>query len=313
MLTRRHLRIKVLQSLYAFYQSEENNVMKSDRQLFDSINNVYDLYLIFLILPLEIKHQAELKLEEGKNKLRPTKEDLNPNTKFINHPLFSKLSDSEVFKGIVNKKKLSWLNQIDLIKALFNDVRNSEIYKSYMASEDSSFEFGKKFFIELFTKILVNNDKTLSFLEEENVYWQDDVDLAAGAVVKTIQALKVDSNLTLLPLWKNQDDDESFAKKLFNQALMKRSQTDEWIKLKADNWELERIASMDLIIMNMAIAEVVEFPEIPVKVSLNEYIDLAKEYSTPKSGTFVNGILDKVFLMLKNNGTIKKSGRGLIE
>lgn len=313
MLTRRHLRIKVLQTLYAFYQAEESNVIKGEKELFQSIEKVYDLYLLLMILPLEIRHQANLKMEENKNKLLPSPEDLNPNLKFVNNPVLDMLANSAALKAACDKRKISWLNHIELVKKLFNDMRQSEWYEAYMNNPNTGFEEHKNFITELYGQLMVKDEAILSFFEEDNVYWQVDTDLAASSAIKTIKGLAEGKEFQLMPLWKNKQEDEAFAKDLFVKAVMNKERTDKWIKAKADNWELERIASMDIILMNMAITEAIIFPSIPVKVSLNEYIDLAKDYSTPKSGTFVNGILDKVFYMLKNDGTIKKTGRGLIE
>lgn len=312
MLTRRHLRIKVLQNLYAFYQSEEQSLIRGEKELFNSIQKIQELYFLLLLLPVELRHQAELRLEESKHKHLPTEEDLNPNLKFIQNPIIAKLAESSQLKAQVTKTKLSWLNDIELVKKIYNDIRQSELFAAYMSSTDTTFEQHRKFVINLFAQYIANNESIQSHLEEENVFWQDDLDLVAASVIKTIQQLKEDKEVQLMPLWKNKDEDTAFTKDLFTQCVLKRQQTDEWIKSKTDNWELERIASMDLILMNMGITESIIFPSIPVKVSLNEYIDLAKEYSTPRSGTFVNGILDKVFLDLKHKGVIQKTGRGLI-
>ncbi|HYG49368.1 MAG TPA: transcription antitermination factor NusB, partial [Flavobacteriales bacterium] len=208
--------------------------------------------------------------------------------------------------------KISWANQTELVKRIFQDITQSEYYTEYMNNPASDIEFHKKFMVTWFTQFVANSEMVQSYLEEENVFWRDDLDLAAASFIKTIQSIKEGKEPELLPLWKNKEEDEEFTRKLFTQSISKRSQTDAWVKSKTDNWELERIASLDLIIMNMAVTEAIIFPSIPVKVSLNEYIDLAKEYSTPKSGTFVNGILDKVYAELKVNGIIVKTGRGLV-
>lgn len=312
MLTRRHLRIKVLQSLYAYYQAEEHSLIKGEKDLFFSIDKVYDLYLLFLTIPLEIKHQAELRIEDNKNKYLPSSADLNPNFKLVNNAVIQILSNSVRLKNALDKNKVSWLNQIELVKKVYQDIRNSAYYEEYLANPSTDFEVDKKFIVNIFTHFVANSELVQAFIEEENVYWQDDIDMTAAAFIKTINSMKEGKELELIPLWKNRDEDELFTKELFTKCVLKRNQTDEWIKSKTDNWELERIASMDVILMNMAITEAIIFPSIPVKVSLNEYIDLAKEYSTPKSGTFVNGILDKVYAELKSNGTILKTGRGLV-
>lgn len=312
MLTRRHLRIKVLQNLYAFYQSEEQSLIKGEKDLLSSIDKLYDLYVLLLILPLEIKHQAELKIDENKAKLLPSQEDLNPNRKFVDSPVLTAISDSSKLRGYIQKNKLSWMNQMEMVKKIHTDLKSSELYEKFMNHPSNDLDFHKKFVMDIMVDLIANNEVIQSFLEEENVFWKDDLDIAATYAVKTIQSIKPEKEMDLVPMWKNKAEDEQFTKELFQKCVLKRSETDELVKSKADNWELDRIASLDLILMNMAITEAIIFPSIPVKVSLNEYIDLAKEYSTPRSGTFVNGILDKVYAQLKANGTITKTGRGLI-
>lgn len=312
MLTRRHLRIKVFQNLYAYYQAEEQSLMKGDKELMASVNKLYELYIFFLILPLELRHQALLKIEENKAKHLPSKEDLDPNLKFVNNPVLAALVDSVQLNNYLKNHKVSWLNHQELVKKIFHEVRQSELYQKYMSNPAIDLEHHKKFVVDMFVQLVVNNEVVQGELEEENVYWTDDLDLAAATVVKTFQSIKADKPLELAPLWKNKAEDEVFTRELFAKSILKREQTDAWVKMKADNWEIERIASLDLILMNMAITEAIIFPDIPVKVTLNEYIDLAKEYSTPRSGIFVNGVLDKVFAQLNSDGTIKKTGRGLI-
>lgn len=312
MLTRRHLRIKVLQNLYAYYQAEEQSLMKGDKELFNSINKLYELYIMFLVLPLELRHQALLKMEENKNKHLPSKEDLDPNRKFVDNPVITAIAESVQLNNYLKGNKVSWFNHQELVKKIYNDIRTSPIYQAYMSNPSTDLDHHKKFISEAFVQLVFNNETVQAVLEEENVYWQDDIDLAASTMLKTVQVYKEGKLLELAALWKNKEEDEAFTKDLFSKSILKKEQTDEWVKTKAENWEIERIASLDLILMNMAITEAIIFSHIPVKVSLNEYIDLAKEYSTPRSGTFVNGILDKVFAELNANGTIKKTGRGLI-
>jgi N utilization substance protein B len=277
-----------------------------------SVNKLYELYIFFLILPLDLRHQALLKIEENRNKHLPTKEDLDPSLKFAENPVFAAIANSVQLNNYLKNHKVSWLNHQELVKKIFQEIRQSELYQKYMANPATDLEHHKKFVIDMFVNLVVNNAVVQGELEEENIYWSDDMDMAAAAVVKTLQSIKPDKLMELVPLWKNKEEDETFTRELFSKSILKRDQTDEWIKAKADNWEIERIASLDLILMNMAITEAIIFSDIPVKVTLNEYIDLAKEYSTPRSGIFVNGVLDKVFAALNANGTIKKSGRGLI-
>ncbi|MFI5203746.1 MAG: transcription antitermination protein NusB [Flavobacteriales bacterium] len=313
MLSRRHIRIKVLQAIYAYIQSDQQDMLKGEREMTTQLEKVYDLYLYLLLLFGELRHQAGIKQEESRNKFLPTKEELNPNNRFADNPVMSILADSKALKTATSKKKLSWVNDMDFIRMFYQDIRNSDWFKQYHENRHGTFDNDREMFIKLFADEIANSSRLLSFFEEKNVFWCDDIDLVCGAIVKNMKAIQTPQDqLQLTPLWKNESEDIAFAKQLYTQTLMIRSEAQDMIQAKAENWEVDRIAFTDVLIMTMAIAEAMHFTNIPVKVTLNEYIDISKDYSTPRSHIFNNGLLDKIFAELKATGKIKKAGRGLI-
>jgi N utilization substance protein B len=208
---------------------------------------------------------------------------------------------------------VGWGKHRELLRNLYRGLLVHEEFTDYMQSEDSGFRHDRESLIRMFKKHLINDETFQEMLEEESIFWIDDLDHAASMVIKTIKSInEEDEDVEILPLWRNDDDDKSFAKNLFTQSLAQGEENEKLIKEGAQNWELERIALLDKIIMKMALAEAKTFPSIPLKVTLNEYIELSKFYSTEKSHGFINGILDQLFTKLKESGAIKKTGRGLI-
>jgi N utilization substance protein B len=315
MLNRRHLRIKILHALYALEQSKDGNISRAEKELFHSIQKMYEMYLFLMLLMLEIKTVAEQKIEEGKKKRLPTEADLNPNMKLVNNRFLAQLESNKELFGKAEKGKVNWVGDQELIRRLYRSLIDSEVYKEYMASEESSYEADKAAIVKLFKKHVINDESLQDFFDEKSIFWVDDLDLAASMVIKTFKSFKEDSDEfhPILPLWKDEDDEQSFVKVLFRKTVTQSEEHTAMLKKYTDNWEIERIALMDIILMKMALSEVREFKQIPVKVSLNEYIEISKFYSTPKSSNFINGVLDKLFSELKTEGIIKKVGRGLID
>lgn len=314
MLNRRHLRIKILQALYAYDQSKSTDIAKAEERLFENIQKMYDMYLFLMLIMLEIRTVAENKIEEGKKKRLPTDADINPNMRFVNNALLKQLEDNKALQTLSEKAKVNWMGEGELIRRLYKVLTETEEYQEYMAAEENSYEADKEVIIRLFKRHLINLESLQYFFEEKSIFWIDDLDIVASMVLKTFKSFTKDSDPTteLLPLWKDPADEKTFVKTLFRKAILQSKEHDELIKTNADNWEFDRIALMDIIMMKMALTEAREFKQIPVKVTLNEYIEISKYYSTPKSCTFINGILDKLFAELQEKGTIKKVGRGLI-
>lgn len=314
MISRRHLRIKVLQNLYAYFLSENTSIANGEKELNFSIDKLYDLYLHQLALPEELVFVANRIIEENKSKRLPTQEDLKPNKKFVDNQLIKKLVSSQTLRDKLNKSKINWDSEFDLIKNLFNSLRETEEYKTYMSTETSSFKEDRDFVVELFKKYLEENENLSSYYEEKSIYWLDDFELVNSMVLRTIkQVEEEDTNIQLMDVFNDVEDDKKFMTELFKKTVINNSEYENLVQKYTTNWDVERIALMDILIMKMAICEVLNFNSIPVKVTLNEYIDISKRYSTPKSRIFVNGILDKIFIDLKREGKIVKIGRGLME
>jgi N utilization substance protein B len=311
MLNRRFLRIKVMQALYSFFQHEKASQAQFEKELFKSLDKIYDLYLSILLLFDDLRHVALVIIDENKNKRLPTKEDLNPNLKFVNNSLLLSLHENKEFKAQIEKRKISWQNDFDVVRKLFNEIRNGEVYKAYMSSGQNSAEEDRNFLITLITDHLSQNEVLTSILEDKNIHWADDSFVAFNSAIRNFETFE--GKFELMPLLKDEQDDLAFMSDLFNKTIIYRQTFEEMIDRHASNWELERIASMDMLLMEMALTEILHVPNIPVKASLNEYIDISKEYSTPNSKTFVNGVLDKIIAELKRDNRIVKSGRGLKE
>lgn len=313
MLNRRHLRIKILQALYAFRQSKSKDIAVAEKELMRSIDKMYDMYLFLMYIMLEIRDAAETKIEDGKKKRLPTDEDLNPNLRFINNRLLNQLSENIALKNSAEKRKINWMGEGELIRRLLRELTETEEYRTYLLSDDT-YETDKEIVIRLFKRHLVNSESFQYFFEEKSILWSDDLDIVASMAIKTFKSfdIKSDATMQVLPLWKDPEDEMPFVKTLFRKTILQSKEHEEQIKNHTDNWEIDRIALMDVLMMKMALTEAREFTQIPVRVSLNEYIEISKYYSTPKSSNFINGILDKIFAEMQEEGIIKKTGRGLI-
>jgi N utilization substance protein B len=314
MLNRRHLRIKVLQSLYAYFQSVDKDMKKTENELFHGIDKMYHMYLYLLQLIVEMQGAAIDKIESGKNKRLPSEEDLHPNTRFVTNAPLRVLANSKTLKKASESEKINWSENPDLIKKEFRTLIETDEYKEYMESSERGFHHDRIYLIRFFKKHLINFEMLQDWFEEKSIFWNDDLDLVASMVIKTIKTIDEKSDdFELLELWKEDEGEKEFATKLFRNAIVHGEEYSKLIDEFTKNWELDRIAIMDIILMKMAIAEAITFKNIPLKVTLNEYIELSKYYSTPKSHGFLNGVLDKLFAKLKDEGAIKKTGRGLVE
>lgn len=314
MLNRRHLRIKVLQSLYAYFQSEDKDYTVAERELFEAIDRIYDLYIYLLLTFAEVKLQAERRIEENKKKIRPKEEDLNPNLKFVSNRIIDQLERSESLRRASEDAKINWLgdeNQ-EMFRKMFLTIRDSETYFEHMENGAEGYEEDRAFAIDLFKNEIANLNLLYNFFEEKSIHWLDDIDLACSMVIKTIKGFEADDNqVEIMPLYKDKEDEQEFVRSLFGETIRQNEENEALIDELTSNWELDRIARMDVLLMKMAIAELKVFKSIPTKVTLNEYIEISKFYSTPKSNGFINGILDKAIARLEKDGVIVKIGRGL--
>ncbi|MDA9066477.1 transcription antitermination factor NusB [Flavobacteriales bacterium] len=315
MLSRRHIRIKTFLALYAYIFSNNKELDKGERELLFSLKKVYELYITFLSAFNEIKVLAEEKIENAKTKNRPTEDDLNPNLKFVNNRAFALLNQNSQLQKDISNMNVMWSTDgaFTVISQIYQEIKKSDEYQAYMNSGADSFGEDKNFLIFIFKENIVNNELLHDVLEDNSIFWNDDLDIVAIATIKTIENLSEnDSGFeTLTPLFKDEDD-ETYAKLLFRNAILKDAECQKLIGAQTKNWDVDRLAKTDVILMNMAIVEALDFPSIPVKVTMNEYIEISKFYSTPRSKGFINGILDKIFNQLKSDGKINKMGRGLI-
>jgi transcription antitermination protein NusB len=313
MISRRLLRIKALMALYAFNRREDDNLTQAETELMFSIGKTYDLYHYLLLLVLEVADIAGEKIDQALQKRMPTPEDLNPQRRFIDNQVIAQLRKNLPFKNYLSSRKLSWANNPHIPRLMYNKMIIWEVYEEYMKLDNYNYVSDKKFIIKLITNLFSESEDLLSNLEEQSIYWNDDMEYVSAMVEKTLKKFKADSggNTPLMPLFKNEEDAE-FVKILFRKAILHSKKCSELIDKNTTNWEVERIALMDILVMQLAITEILEFPEIPVKVTLNEYIEISKYYCTSKSSTFVNGILDNIVKEIREEGLFNKFGRGLV-
>lgn len=307
MINRALLRIKIVQILYSYYKSEGKSLPVAEKELFHSIGKTYDLYFHLLQLSVEITRYAAAKVEMKRNKLRPSEDDLNPNTRFIDNRFIAQLVSNTTFNGYLNDKKLTWVNDAEIIKLLYDEIVASHIYAEYMENSQCNYVGDKDVWRKIYKKILLQNEALDDSIQDQNIYWTDDIDLVVSFILKTIKRFDENngSDQPLLPMFRD-DEDADFATKLFRSVIQNEIELRKLIDDNTKNWELERIAFMDIIIMQVALAELMNFPTIPVSVTLNEYIEIAKNYSTEKSGTFINGVLDNIVGQLKKENKLIK-------
>ncbi|MDB0006691.1 transcription antitermination factor NusB [Flavobacteriales bacterium] len=311
MLNRRHLRIRVLQFVYSWNKSKDTDIVKVEKQFLKSLEKVEELYILLLLILIEVRDFAEDFQEDAKKKKLPSDEDLNPKTKFLDNLFIQKLKDDTSLMSKANELKLSFSDSRSLIKAIYLEIIKTPLYENYISEEETGFDVDKKFILKLFSKHIIDMAALQDFLNEQDIYWDDDLPFVSSMIVKTIKESS-DSNTSLFDLFNNKEE-KDFALNLLRFSIIHSDEYTELISSKTKNWDIDRVALMDLILMQMALTELLKMPQIPVKVSINEYLELAKYYSTPNSKNFVNGILDNLYIELKRKGLITKTGRGLIE
>ena len=312
MISRRMLRIKVVKALYAHMKSDADSLMASEKMLVTSIDKTYDLYFLLMSLVVEMAQYAEQRQEAAKNKKLPTYEDLNPNRKFVDNAVIRLLAQSDSVNDYLASRKLSWAKYPELVKVLYTQLEQSDYFKKYMTSQESSFREDLALITEFYTRELEESEILESALDEMSILWNDDLGFALIMVTRTLSNMRAShTDVKVLPKFKSLEDLD-FARELFAKAAVNFDNYQEEIEKYTRNWDVERIAFMDNLIMATAVAELVTFPSIPVKVTLDEYIEIAKYYSTHGSSTFINGILDKIVASFTEEGKINKSGRGLI-
>lgn len=320
MLSRRYLRTKVLQSLYSFIQSGNNDIAAGEKQLLKSIDKLFELYIYQFSLLIEIVDFARNRIEENKKKYFPSEEDLKPNTRFIENEFIIQIQDNKEFRRYHDKLKINWSDEQEMIRKLYNKVREDKSYIKYMNEKGSSYENDKAVLVKIMKKVISPSEMLETYYDDKSVFWAFDVFyLANMMVLKTIKSYQEGwgADHELPDIFKAAADgeveDRKFILELFRKSVLHYEKNKDIIAEKAKNWELDRIAIMDILLIDMALVELTEFPSIPIKVSMNEYIEISKYFSSNKSKIFINGILDKLVAELKKENKIKKMGRGLIE
>jgi len=315
MLNRRHLRVKVLQSLYAYFQSSSGDIKQHEANLLQSVDKVYEMYIWMLSLISEIIAYAETDAQERANKHLPTAEDLNADVKILSNRFILSLQKNKDYLAALKKYKVGWGFEPELIKSLFIILKSAPDYAAYLQKKDDTLHSDKDIIKFIFKKVILKSPLAEQVFEDKFIYWPVDKDVLQALIAKTFKNFANDDfkKNKLAEATGNWEEDREFIINLFQQSIRYNSDYHELIRKKTQNWEPDRIAMMDTLLMKMAITEFINFSAVPVKVTINEYLEISKEFSTPKSNSFINGILDKILIDLKTQNKINKTGRGLLE
>ena len=315
MLNRRHLRVKVLQALYAYHQSDNKEVKQHEKNLLQSVDSVYEMYIWMLSLISEVVHYAANDAEDRKHKHLPTAEDLIPQLKILENRFVASLVKNEEYLGAIKKYKVSWTFEPELAKSLFTILKNAPEYQEYLQKTDDTIQTDKDIIKFIFKRVILKSLLAEQVFEDKFIFWPVDKDVLQALIAKTFKNFSNDDYRLnkLAEVTGNWEEDREFIVNLFEQNIRHDKDYQVMIGEKTQNWEPERIAMMDTLLMKMAITEFINFTSVPVKVTINEYLEISKEFSTPKSNSFINGILDKILSELKAQNKITKTGRGLIE
>jgi len=313
MLNRRHIRVKVMQTIYALGSREQFDLEQEDKFTVESMNQMYNLYLLMLDLLVEVHAFAKAEQEKISKKILATEEEKNPNTRFLNNEVLLKLSENSLLRDELSKRKLkNWRTNDEYVQVIYNELVASDLYKKYMEAEETDFKVDRKFVIKAYTEVVAPNDKLYDYIEDTRLTWIDDLPMVNMAVLKRLGKIKPSSpEGTVLPVLFKNDDDQAFGTELLEKTIAYDEFLSTEIAANTPNWDKERIADVDMVLIKMALCEFLKFPTIPVKVSINEYLEISKEYSTPKSSIFINGILDKLVKQYESENKLKKEGRGL--
>jgi N utilization substance protein B len=307
MINRVLIRVRVIQTLYAAYQNQDGSLKKAESDLNYSFQKSYDLYFFFLQLMIELTDAYDKRIEAGKAKLLPTDEDMNPNVKLLDNRFIRQLRDNKELHDYLKARPLSWREHESDVKRLLNLILESDAYKEYAADWYSSYFSDADFWRRVFREIICSDEELEALLEDECLFWNDDVEIIQSFVLKTIKRFEEKNGHAqpLLPMFRDEED-RLFGVRLLRETMLNVAEYRELVTEYAKNWESERIAFMDMLIMQTAIAELLNFSSIPVNVTLNEYIDIAKAYSTVKSASFINGILDAIVNKLRDERKLMK-------
>ena len=319
MINRRFLRVKVLQAVYAYQESGEDFVENGIKHLIDSIEKLRDLFVWQISFLVETKRFAENRIEENKHKNFPTPDDLNPNMRYVENRVLVALENNKDLRKEEERLKINWADHQDIVRGYYNKMRETEEYKQYMSDSVDNFDHDKKFIVKMINEYFADLEVLQDFYEEKSIFFVDDYHLVSSMLVKFFSEMKANfnENTSLPSIYKTGNDpvneDKEFVKNLFMKVLLHDSEYGKMVGENTSNWEKERVCIMDMIILKLAITEFCCFPYIPVKVTMNEYIEISKYFSTPKSKIFVNGILDRILKKLNDQGAVVKKGIGLLD
>jgi len=312
MINRRHIRVKVMQSVYALLQSKSDNLDKEEKFLYASIDRMYDLYALMLRLFVEVRNLEKKHIEISQKKHLATAEELKPNSKFVNIEIFELLAESVSLNTHLENGNLNYWNlDNEYIHEILKLTKESELYIAFMNTEKSSFQEEKEFVVKLFKEIIAPNEKLADYFEDKNISWVDDIPFVNTWIVKTLNKIEPNGAFHLGNLYKDIDD-KKFVVDLFRKVVLNHTEFEKDVIDKTPNWDAERIADIDMILIKMAICEFLKFPSIPTRVTINEYIEISKDYSTEKSSFFINGVLDKILKDFTVSKRLNKIGRGLL-
>lgn len=312
MINRRHIRVKVMQSVYAMQQSHNDDIIREEKFLKHSILKMFDLYVLNIQLLVEVQKLAAKKIALSKKKILATQEELKPNTKFIDNKLINSISESISLESYLEMNNLkNWEREKEYVKIIFEELQKSDLYNKYINTSGDSFKVDQAFVIDFFKEIIAPNEKLADYYEDTMISWVDDIPFVNTWVVRSLNKQKKNATFTLGVLYKDADD-EQFVSDLFRKTVLKEKSYEQDITDKTPNWETDRIADIDMILIKMAMTEFINFPSIPTRVTINEYIEISKDYSTTKSSYFINGVLDKISKEFTKEKRIVKIGRGLL-
>ncbi len=307
MINRELIRIKTVQLTYAYYQNGSKNIDAAEKELVFSLSKAYDLYNFLLALIVGITREAERHIEVAEAKAKREGTEM-PSRKFVYNRFALQLEGNKMLNDFLETQKISWNDEPEFLKKIYNQVVESQTYKEYMADEEDSYLADRELWRKLYRTLIQDNEDLAALLEEKSLYWNDDKEVVDTFVLKTIKRFdeKNKASQPLLPEYDSEEDKE-YARKLFRSAIMNGEEYQHYMSEASRNWDFSRLAYMDIVIMQIAIAEMMMFPSIPVNVTINEYVELAKIYSTPQSGGYINGMLDAIARHLIGTGRLLKS------
>ncbi len=313
MLSRRLIRIKVLQILYAWSRKSDSTIQQAGQELKISLERSYQMFFLILMLIFDLVDHAAGRIQLGREKKMPTWEELHPNERFVHNRLIRDLREHEGIKKIIRDQSLGWKDPSILVKKLYNTLITTDAYREYMGNPADDYKNDQAIVRYILSGLLPASEDLQASLEEQSIYWNDELEFILSALIRFVDLFPARKGrpITLPPMFKSSED-EQFAMQLLHKSILHREAYTGLIEKHTKNWEVDRIARLDMLILIQAITEILHFPDIPVRVSINEYIEIAKYYSTSKSAVFVNGILDKIVADLRKEDKIRKEGRGLI-